>query len=209
MIEILPTVIMPNSLISAGVSGKNIRRNRRAELASGEKKINIGWSVPYRQFTFGTVPLTVSQWQALEGLHEVTEGGAYGFLMLDPKDSFATVLNGKATLISAPAHTYQLIKTYTSVGSSLTKNRTIKRPILAGFAPFASGSPIGSYSLNVDTGVITIPSDPVASTVTWLGRFYTPVHFENDEIDWDLVIGGPADARFMAGPSVVLTEVRE
>jgi hypothetical protein len=35
------------------------------------------------------------------------------------------------------------------------------------------------------------------------------VHFLDDFIDWDLVVPGAADARFLAGPSVVLQEIRE
>lgn len=208
-ITVLSTVIAPNSLWSAGARGKQMRRNSRVEVQSGESQINIGWSRTLRQYEIGTVPLTVDQWQALEGLHEVTEGGAYGFLLLDPKDCSATAAMGKATLISAPAHTYQLIKRYTSVGSALTKDRVITRPRASGFVVNISGTPTGAYTLDVDTGIITIPADPVASTVSWSGTFYVPVHFVADDIDWDLAVAGAASARLMAGPSVVLAEVPE
>lgn len=208
-ITVLSTVIAPNSLWSAGARGKQMRKNSRVAVQSGEMQINIGWSRTLRQYEIGTVPLTVSQWQALEGLHEVTEGGAYGFLLQDPKDCSATAAMGKATLISAPAHTYQLIKQYTSVGSALTKNRVITRPRASGFILYLSGTPSAAYTLDVDTGIITIPSDPSASNVTWSGLFYVPVHFVSDEIDWDLAVAGAADTRLMAGPSVALAEVAE
>jgi uncharacterized protein (TIGR02217 family) len=208
-ITVLSTVIAPNSLWSAGARGKQKRRNSRVEVQSGESQINIGWSRTLRQYEIGTVPLTVDQWQALEGLHEVTEGGAYGFLLQDPKDCSATAVMGKATLISALAHTYQLIKRYTSVGSALTKDRVITRPRAAGFIVSISGTPTAGYTLDVDTGIITIPADPAAANVTWSGVFYVPVHFVSDEIDWDLAVAGPADTRLMAGPSVVLAEVPE
>jgi hypothetical protein len=44
---------------------------------------------------------------------------------------------------------------------------------------------------------------------TWTGRYYTPVHFADDFIDWDLIAPGGVDSRFLAGPSVLLQEVRE
>lgn len=208
-ITVLSTVIAPNSLWSSGVRGKNIRRNDRVAVRSGQQQINIGWTRTLRQYEFGTVPLTLAVWQTLEGLFEVTEGGAYGFLVQDPKDCSADDTTGKATLISSGAHTYQLIKRYTSVGSSQTKDRIIKRPKAVGFVLKISGTPTLSYTLNADTGVVTIPADPSAANVSWSGIYYVPVHFESDEIDWELVVAGPEDLRYIAGPSVVLNEVIE
>ena len=208
-ITILSDVIAPNSLWSAGARGKQMRQNDRVQVKSGQTQINIGWTRTLREYEIGTVPLTVEQWQALEGLHEVTEGGAYGFLLQDPKDCSASDATGKATLINAGAHTYQLIKRYTSEGSTRTKDRIITRPRAAGFIVKISGSPTTSYTLDPNTGIITIPADPSAANVTWSGIFYVPVHFASDEIDWELVIAGAADTRLMAGPSVILNEIRE
>lgn len=208
-ITVLSDVIAPNSLWSSGVRGKQMRRNSRVQVQSGEIAINVVWSRTLRQYEFGTVPLTVDQWRALEGLYEVTDAGAYGFLALDPKDCSAALTNGKATLISAPAHTYQLVKRYTSVGSSQTRDRVITRPLAAGFVLAISGTPTLSYTLDVAAGIVTIPADPSAANVTWSGQFYVPVHFDSDDIDWDLVVAGARDSRFMIGPNVVLMEVRE
>src|SRR2546428_5567926 len=44
-------------------------------------------------------------WQTIEGLHEVTAGGAYGFLIEDPKDSLVTVANG---VLRSEEHTSEL-----------------------------------------------------------------------------------------------------
>jgi hypothetical protein len=46
-------------------------------------------------------------------------------------------------------------------------------------------------------------------TLTWRGEFYVPVHFMEDEIDWDLARPGDMEDRLIAGPSVVLQEIRE
>ena len=49
------------------------------------------------------------------------------------------------------------------------------------------------------------PSD----TLTWSGEFFVPVHFMEDEIGWDLARPGDMQDRLIAGPSVVLQEIRE
>jgi hypothetical protein len=74
-----------------------------------------------------------------------------------------------------------------------------------------------NYTLDSRTGRITIPSLAASaaaslaavSTLAWKGSFYVPVHFMDDVIDWDLVLSGPAEQRLVAGPSVVLQEIRE
>ena len=208
-ITIYSDVILPNAVVLAGIKGKQVRNNTRTVARNGSAMVNINWSKTLRQYELGFVPMKAEQWQAIEGLHEVTEGGAYGFLMLDPKDSTAKITQGFVTLISAADHSYQLVKRYTSAGSSRAKDRTITRPKLTDFVLTINGTPSLAYALNPDTGVLTIASDPLASTVHWSGTFYVPVHFEDDLIDWELVVAGPVDMRYLSGPSVVLTEIRE
>jgi uncharacterized protein (TIGR02217 family) len=209
-IQILTDVIVPNSLWSVGVQGRQIRRNARAQSQSGVMAINIIWSHTLRQYTFGSVPLTIDQWQTLEGLYEVTDAGAYGFLAQDPKDFTADDTTGKLSLISGT--TYQLLKRYTSIGSAQYRDRTIRHVKAVGFVLKLSGTPLtltSDYTFNADTGVVTIPSTPAAANLSWSGLFYVPIHFASDEIEWELVAGGSEDQRYLAGPQIVFDEVRE
>ena len=208
-ITVLSDVIAPNSLWAAGVTGRQIRLNARAQNQGGHMKINVVRSRTLRRYEFGTVPLRVQVWQTLEGLYEVTDAGAFGFLVQDPKDNSATHETGRVDLLNAGAHTYRLYKRWTSAGSTRTKDRRVTRPRASTFTLQISGVPTTSFTLNDETGVVTIPADPLASTVTWAGSFYVPVHFDNDEIDWDLVVAGHADARFATGPQIALMEVFE
>lgn len=209
-ITIYSDVILSASVISAaGLRGRNMRRNTRAMLPNGRGKINVEWDRTLRQYEMGFIPMDVSVWQTIEGLHEVTDGGAYGFLLGDPKDGSAGYDAGIVSGITST--TFQLVKRYTSFGSTRTKDRVITRPLAAPFAVKISGvvtSP-ANYTLDTDTGILTIPAAPAAATVTWAGRFYVPVHFADDQIDWELIAGGPEGTRLLAGPSVVLNEVRE
>jgi uncharacterized protein (TIGR02217 family) len=124
-ITVLPDVILPNSVISSGVRGKNMRRNDRVQTDSGDLSINIGWTSTLREFEVGIVPMRVDQWRAIETLHEITEGGAYGFLMEDPKDNHVTSGGALAELESGG---YQLVKRYADPRSGRTKDRRITRP---------------------------------------------------------------------------------
>ena len=204
-ITVLNDVIVPNSIISAGVSGKQMRRNTRAMAANGQMQINVGWSKTLRQFQLGIVPMRVDQWQALEGLFEVTDAGAYGMLLLDPKDSACAAADGKVTLVGA---VFYLYKRYTSAGSTRYRDRKITRPQSAIVVYRNAVAMSSGYTVDYTTGIVTITT-PNTDVFTWSGNFYVPVHFASDQIDWDLVISGQASARFLAGPSVTLNEVRE
>ena len=209
-ITVYADVILPNRIISAGARGKQVRNNNRTLASNGTQQVNVNWARTLRQYELGVVPLSVADWQTIEGLFEVTEGGAFGFLLQDPKDTKALITEGVATALTST--TFQLYKKYTSAGSTRTKNRKITRPIAAGFDIKVSGVSLTvttQYTLNTVTGVVTIASAPAAANITWSGSFYVPVHFASDEIDWELVRSGPADTRLMAGPSVTVLEVAE
>jgi uncharacterized protein (TIGR02217 family) len=211
-ITVLHDVVMPNSVIAAGVKGKNMRLNSRVPTDNGFESINIGWSQTLRQYELGIVPMTVTQWQAIETLHEITEGGAYGFLMEDPKDNHVST-GGVFQRVDPPPGAdpsgtfYQMIKRYIDPISGRTKDRRITRP--NGLISVYESGVLTAASVSPLDGIATIAGDPDVSVVTWTGSFYVPVHFVDDVIDWELVVAGPAGSRFLAGPSVLLQEVRE
>ena len=204
MVAVLNTVVLPESLMGAGVRGQNMRRNQRAQSVAGYTQANVVWESTLRKYDLGFVPMLPAQWAAIEGLHEVTEGGAYGFLMRDPKDSTVTHAEGRLQLVSAGV--YQLTKLYTSAGSALTKARTINRP-MSPIVIHEAGVPAVGATVDYDTGRVTYAG--AATALTWSGAFYVPVHFERDELDFELVRGGAPDQRLVMGQAVVLVEVRE
>lgn len=214
-ITVLADVILDCGKIHAAISGRNIRKNDRVEVESGAVQANIIWTQSRRQYEFGSVPMPRADWLTLEAIHEVTEGGAKGFLLLDPKDhtvSTSGVSTGVVTAQGSPQQEYQLYRRLTEPVSSRTKDRKITRPKASDFVVRVNGTPLGggSYTLDATTGIVTIPSGPVASTVTWSGTFYVPVHFLDDNLDWDLLRpGSDAEDRLLAGTSVVLQEIVE
>lgn len=207
---VLADVTLPNRVIEAGVRGRQLRRNSRVSTVSGFEAINIVWTQTLREYELGIAPMRREAWQDIEALHEITEGGAYGFLLEDPKDGRVGAGQGVASALGGG--TYQLEKLYTHAASGRTKRRKITRPHALTFAVSVAGVPLagGAYSLDFETGILTIAAAPDAADITWTGRFFVPVRFLEDSIDWTMVATGPdPDARFLAGPSVVLQEIRE
>jgi uncharacterized protein (TIGR02217 family) len=209
-ITILEDVILPNSVIAAGVRGKNMRLNSRVTTENGVESINVIWTRTLRQYEIGIAPMRIDQWQAIEAIHEITQGGAFGFLMEDPKDYVSS--GGLWVVVEAPEGAatnvvwYQMVKRMTVPGTTHVIDRKITRP-KGTIVVYQNGVPI-SAAVGPD-GIASIAGSPDAETLTWSGGFYLPVHFVDDSIDWEMVTSGSAGSRFLAGPSVLLQEVRE
>lgn len=208
-IPILADVIAPNSLWSATVRGRMIRKNRRGQNISGHMQINVLWENTLRSWEFGTVPLELSVWKTLQGLYEVTDAGASGFLIQDPADALVTVANGRAIDYESSDNTYRLVNRVSSPGGTRTHDRIITHPQASSFRLFINNVEELTYTLDDETGVVLIPSNPLASAITWSANTYVPVHFSDDEIEWDLILAGDASSRRYAGPRVMLMEVRQ
>lgn len=208
-ITVLSNVIAPNSLWSATVRGKLSRKNKRGVNVGGYVQVNVRRSRTLRSYTFGTVPLSLTVWRELEALFEVTDAGAYGFLLQDPTDCVVSRAYGRMIYHESSDFQYQLVERKGVSGGAVTHDRFITRPNASTFNLWVNGSGV-SYTLDDETGIVTIPSGPSLDDIEWAGRTYVPVHFESDDIDWDLVVAGAnAEGRLFAGPSVTLMEIRE
>lgn len=210
-ITVLADMILPNGLISSSVSGKIRRTNTRvAHGDTGFMSINAVSAQALREYEVDTVPMRLEGWQTLQSFHEITFGGAYGFLVEDPADCVAKLssIALMPAVGAAPAY-YQLQRRYIEPRSGRYWDRPVTRPQATSFQLFnADGSVFtGAYSLDSATGRITASADP--ATLKWSGRFYIPVHFQDDDLNWELVAPGGFDQRFVAGRGVILKEVRE
>jgi uncharacterized protein (TIGR02217 family) len=176
MVAVLNDVILPEEVLEGGIRGKNQRMNQRSSNQAGFVQANIVWTQTLRRYELGFLPMLPSEWQLLEGLHEATEGGAYGFLMRDPKDSLVRAGEGllQPRMTSQDAGTaglgygvndHRLCKRYTSEGSTRTKDRRIARPIAStvvikrGGVAVTIGAGAGQIAFNADTGTVTFVAD--------------------------------------------------
>lgn len=216
-IEVLPDVILDKGVIHAQIQGSVDGRNERVETDDGSVSANIIWPYPRRTWDLATVPLLRAHWMQLEALHGVTKQGGYGFLMLDPHDHIVLATGVSTGVVSdLGGGTYQLERALTEPLSGRIALRKITRPMLSGFTAYVSGvalTGVGSpadHSLDEDTGILSIPSAPAAANVTWVGKFYVPVHFLDDSIKWGMLRpASDPDRRLFAGPTITLQEVRE
>lgn len=303
---VLSDVIVPERIIFVGVKGRLERVNRRTRSQGGDPMVAVVRPT-LRRFTLGVIPLLISDWLEIEGLYEITEAGAYGMLMSDPKD--AEVMPGQGFLrgfagnqfVGAAGQGYgvpvvKMFQRKTSIGTTRTYDRRITRPqassvlyrngtplvvgIAAGnitrddatgsatFVPDASQSiqsiTVGATTvLNFGNGTVMVAAmsvgqrvylsgiDGTAATrlngvshnitakgatsltialntsgltatgglaakypqatdlLTWDGPFYTPVQFQDDFMDWDMLRSGPMDHRLINAPTVTLIEIPE
>jgi hypothetical protein len=170
-ITVLSDVIVPNSVILAGVSGTQSRQNLRTKNQGGYASVNVVRDVTLRTYQLGIAPMSVSAWADLEGIYEVTDAGAFGMLLQDPKDSSITTAQGALIGYMAGVENgtfgfgngtalYGLRKLYTASGSTLKSARAITRP-KGTPALLRNGSPV---TIGVSAGNASLSAAPVYAT---------------------------------------------
>jgi uncharacterized protein (TIGR02217 family) len=194
--------------IKSEIAGRTIRKNDRVRTVSGKESVEIVWDRSLREYDVGIKPMLRAAWERIETIFEITDGGAYGFLMLDPKDQSAGDAGRVAVLGGSPSG-YQLYKRYAHAASGRYKDRKITRPKANSVVVFVNNAAT-SASIDENDGSLTIAGNPDPANVRWTGTFYVPVHFANDQIDWKLERPGPdAATRLIAGPMCTLQEIPE
>jgi uncharacterized protein (TIGR02217 family) len=206
MVMILSDIKLSNRVLAAGIKGKTMRKNMRTANQGGFVSANILWHDSLRQYEVGIVPMLRAAWADLESTYEATYGGAYGFLMEDPKDHAAVFADG---VVAYDGTNWRLYKRYQPPRSTSYVDRKITRPKEGAQIKVNGTLSVGS-SADPETGIVTLAGGAGSGDeITWAGDFYVPVHFSSDVIDWTILRGGAYDNRLVAGPSVVIDEVRE
>lgn len=216
-ITVYNDVIVPCTVVAAGIRGKNMRSNTRVTTFNGQTQVNVNWNRTLRQYELGVIPMEIAQWAQIEAMHEVTEGGAYGMLLRDPKDDTVSATEGKLYAKIGGVNvgtvgagygipTYNTMKRYQVTGTSRYKDRFITRPISAisvykDGSPLTAGAGAGQYSVNYDTGLVTINDDASAyvstittgaTTVITFGDSYYPALFAIGGRIWLQGVAGTA-----------------
>jgi len=97
---------------------------------------------------------------------------------------------------------FQLIKTYSSGG--VDYERPIKKPVAGTLLCALDATPVGGFSVDTASGLITFDSPPAAGVAISAGfEFDVPVRFDTDRLEINL-------SHFEAGqiPSIPLVEIR-
>ncbi|MGV1017440.1 MAG: DUF2460 domain-containing protein [Fluviibacter phosphoraccumulans] len=205
-ITVINDIVVDCNIVSASVRGKQMRNNSRAMLFNGYGQVNINWTKTLRQYEIGFVPMPRQAWEYIEALHEATEGGAYGMLMVDPKDSYAAYGVGFLTGYynnalygsvgaGAGVPTYKISKRYTVTGTAHFKDRYITRPaspiaIKLGATVLTAGAGDGQYSVNYDTGTVTMVKSASAAVSSFTAGATTTLTFASGVFPALFSIGG-------------------
>lgn len=174
-ITVLSDVIIPQSVVMAGIVGRTTRKNDRSVNQGGYATANVVRDVTMREYTMGVKPMLLTAWEAIMGIYEVTDAGAYGMLLEDPVDAIVT--NAQGALIGYMAGVqsgvsgfgngtpnYTLQKLYTAFGSTRKRARDLSRPkgvpaILRGGSPVVVGVAAGNISLSAGPVKVTFVAD--------------------------------------------------
>lgn len=160
--------------LATGLGGRLRRRNIRTQSPSGKLAVAVVQSRTLREYEFGVVPMSAARWSELEGLFEVTDAGAAGFLLEDPKDRSVSTSDGllypyTTQLVGTIGTGYgvpslKLYKRYSALSGARYKDRAITRPRL-GAVLYRAGVPVtlgvsaGNAAINYDTGTATFVAD--------------------------------------------------
>ncbi len=166
-------VILPNRVILAGVNGRQTRQNVRGANQAGYATVNAVRDTTIREYTIGIKAMSKSKWDLIEGIWEVTDSGAYGFLIEDPKDATVTEGGLQGYLLGTEYGTpgfgnggpvYGLRQIKRPVSGSRYVARAVTRPnstpvMLRGGTPIVVGAGAGQVSLSAAPVYVTFVPD--------------------------------------------------
>lgn len=174
-VVVLEDVILDECVFLAAASGRQSRQNDRTANQGGFATVNVVRDVTLRQFNLGVKAMLVEDWKEIEGVYEVTDAGAYGFLIKDPKDQVVLtsegVLQGYMSGVEFGTAgfgngtpTYGLRKLYKARSSTRTRARPITRPnstpaIKRGGSSVAYGVAAGNAALSTAPVYVTFVAD--------------------------------------------------
>lgn len=174
-IEVLTNVVIPQGILTAGITGELSRQNKRGQNIGGFATVNAYRDVTMRSYQVGTGPMRQEAGEQLVGAFEVTDAGAKGMLYEDPIDSSATVANGSlqgymlgveygSPGLGNGCPTYGFRKMYAVWGGALSRARAFTRlngspSLFRGGSPVTIGTLAGNAAISAGPSYVTFVAD--------------------------------------------------
>lgn len=172
-ITVYGDVILPKSVVLAGVSGRQTRQNDRSSNQGGYATVNAVRDVTLREYTIGIKSMLKSYWNQIEAIWEITDSGAFGFLIEDPKGGTVTdgLLQGYMAGVESGSPgfgnggpLYGLRQAFRAAGSSRIATRAATRTngtpsLTRGGSPVTIGVAAGNASLSAAPVYVTFVAD--------------------------------------------------
>ncbi len=195
--------------ISFGSTYSVSRRTDITELASGYETRNQTWLHSKKMYDISYGIKSLNDAYDIQAFFEARGGPLYGFRFKDHFDYKSCPPTSALTNVDQPLGTgngvltaFQVHKQYVSGGFVYT--RPVKKLVTGTLVVAVNGTPTTSFTVNVNTGVVTFNTAPADGAVLTCGfEFDTPVRFKHDELVLNL-------NNFKAGgiPNIPLIEVR-
>jgi len=155
-----------------------------SRLANGSEKRNAVWSQSKPSWDVGYGIQSLSDLRTVLTFFYARRGRLRGFRFKDYSDytvSLQTLGTGTGALT-----TFQAFKRYTDDGGT-TFDRTLTKLVTGSVTVLLNGVPTALFSVNYNTGVITMNSAPANGVaITYRCEFDVPVRFDTDKLDVNL-----------------------
>lgn len=217
-IQVLDNVIVPMSVLLAGVIGTHARKNVRGVNQGGYATVNVVRDVTMRGYQIGIAPMFAVDAAKVLNLREVTDAGAFGMLMEDPIDSTVSVSQGalqgyqQGAEFGVPGFgnggpLYGLRKLYNTNGSPRTYARALTRmrgtpSLFRGGTPVTIGGGAGQAALSAGPVYATFTPDTTRSITALTVGATTQVALTSAIAG--LVVGGRLWLQDMTGADAAL-----
>ncbi len=178
-IVVYEDVILPKNVVLAGVSGRQTRQNDRSSNPAGFATVNAVRDVTLREYTIGIKSMLKAYWRQIEAIWEITDSGAFGFLIEDPKGPTVSdgLLQGYMSGVEFGAPgvgnggpLYGFREAFRAAGSSRLATRAVTRlngspAVLRGGSPVTVGVAAGNIGISTGPSYVTFVPD-ATRTVT-------------------------------------------
>jgi uncharacterized protein (TIGR02217 family) len=201
----------PESL-SFGSLGGPERRTEIVTFANGHEERNTPWAQSRRRYDAGLGLRSLDDLETVIAFFEARQGMLHAFRWKDWVDYKSSRASQAVAATDQPlgqadgmATRFQLVKTYASGGSSVT--RQIRKPVAGTVQVAVDGAQLAGgsgWSLDATTGIVEFSTPPAAGAFISAGFEYdVPVRFDTDLIQVSM-------ASFAAGeiPKIPVIEVR-
>jgi uncharacterized protein (TIGR02217 family) len=201
----------PESL-SFGSLGGPERRTEIVTFANGHEERNTPWAQSRRRYDAGLGLRSLDDLETVIAFFEARQGMLHAFRWKDWVDYKSSRASQAVAATDQPlgqadgmATRFQLVKTYASGGSSVT--RQIRKPVAGTVQVAVDGAQLAAgsgWSLDATTGIVEFSTTPAAGAFISAGFEYdVPVRFDTDLIQVSM-------ASFAAGeiPKIPVIEVR-
>lgn len=174
-IQVYDDVILSKNVIRAGASGRMTRANDRSMAPSGYASVNAVRDVTLREYLFGVKPMLLAFWAKVRAIWNITDSGAFGFLIQDPTNPAVTVdLSGLQGYMSGVEFgtvgfgngcpTYGLRQLEKADGSPRVYAQAVTRlkgtpTIYRGGTPLTVGVAAGNIAISAGPSYVTFVAD--------------------------------------------------